>query len=81
MAKSFRLDRDLERKLEEAARVEGVPVSSVIREAVARRCDEILGRTLKARLHDVIGAVNSEGGRAARTGDAFRRLLSSRSKR
>ena len=45
MAKSFRLDPDLERRLEQAAAREGVPASALIRDAVRRRCDEILGGT------------------------------------
>lgn len=81
MPKSFRMDEDLEGKLKQAADVAGVPESVLIREAVTRRCDEILGDNLRARLADVIGAVEFGEFDARRTGEAFRRLLASRAKR
>lgn len=80
MAKSFRLDPELERALEQAARLRGVPVSALIREAVADRCREVLGRNLRTDLAEVVGVVCSEGGRGRRTGDAFRQILTSRDK-
>ncbi len=81
MAKSFRIDPVLERRLEQVAQREAVPVSVVVREAIARHCDEVLGKDLRASLVDVIGAVESGGGRARRTGRAFTEALAARSGR
>ena len=78
MAKSVRLHPELETRLKEAAAAEGVRASESIRRAIAQHCDEVLGATLRARLADVTGVVRSTGGRARRTGDAFRRVLRSR---
>jgi predicted DNA-binding protein len=76
MAKSFRLDADLERRLEAAAAREGVPESALIRDAVRRRCDEVLGRSLFDDLGDTIGALDGEGDdMSLRTGRAFTELL------
>lgn len=75
MAKSVRLGLALERRLEEAAQVEGVSVSAFIRDAVARRCDEVLSRNLRDRLGDIVGAIAGGGGVAERTGEAFKELL------
>jgi predicted DNA-binding protein len=79
MARSFRLKPELERQLELAARAKGVSVSALIREAVTRHCEEILARNLKRDLAEVIGAIETSGGRARRTGEAFREILASRS--
>ena len=73
--KSVRLDAALEAKLERAARATATSQSEFIRDALARRCDEVLGGSLAERLAPVIGIVNSSGGRAARTGSAFREVL------
>ena len=81
MAKSFRLDPDLERRIEQAAAREGVPASMLIREAVRRRCDEVLGRTLLHELGDIVGSVDIGGDRSRRTGQAFAEILRSRRKR
>lgn len=78
MPKSFRIDPVLEKRLEEAARRQAVPVSVVVREAIERHCDRVLGDDLKSRMADVIGIVHSGGGRAERTGEAFKRLLAER---
>jgi predicted DNA-binding protein len=79
--KSFRIDPVLERRLEEVARRQEVPVSVVVREAIAKHCDEVLGEDLRSRLADVIGVVHGGGGRAARTGEAFKQLLAERARR
>jgi hypothetical protein len=79
--KSVRLDPDLEAKLARAARAVAKSESEFIREAVARRCDEVLGSSLKERLAQYIGVVNSGGGRANRTGEAFKKLLLRRRKK
>ncbi len=76
--KSVRLDAELEAKLERAARALATSQSEFIREALARRCDEVLGGSLAERLAPVIGIVNSSGGRAARSGAAFREALARR---
>jgi predicted transcriptional regulator len=81
MAKSFRLDPDLERRLEQAAAREGVPASALIRDAVRRRCDEVLGGTLLNELGEIVGAIDVGGDRSRRTGEAFAELLQKRRKR
>jgi predicted transcriptional regulator len=81
MAKSFRLDPDLERRLEQAAAHEGVPASALIRDAVRRRCDEVLGGTLLNELGEIVGAIDVGGDRSLRTGEAFAELLRKRRKR
>lgn len=73
--RSVRLDEALEARLEQAAAVAGKPVSDIIRQAIEERCEAILGQRLSHRLNDVIGVVHSKGGRARRTGDAFRAAL------
>jgi Ribbon-helix-helix protein, copG family len=78
MAKSFRLDPDLERRLEQAAAREGVPASVLIRDAVRRRCEEVLGGTLLGDLGDIVGTVEIGGDRSRRSGDAFTELLRKR---
>lgn len=72
--RSVRLGQELEAQLEEAAQITGEPVSEIIREAVRRRCDEVLGGRLDRRLADVIGVV-SVGGSSRKTGRAFTSLL------
>lgn len=79
MAKSVRLGPALEARLRQAAMAEGMRASESIRKAIARHCDGVLGATLHARLSDVTGAVRSAGGRARRTGAAFKKVLRSRS--
>jgi predicted transcriptional regulator len=81
MAKSFRLDPDLERRLEQAAAREGVPASALIRDAVRRRCDEVLGGTLLNELGEIVGAIDVGSNRSRRTGEAFAELLQKRRKR
>jgi hypothetical protein len=79
--KSVRLDKNLEERLERAARALAVSQSEFLREALARRCDEVLGSSLQQRLAPVIGMVKSSGGRAERSGAAFRATLAKRRKR
>ena len=73
--RSVRLDTALEAQLEEAARLSGEPVSQIIRRAIESQCRAILGERLAPRLNDVIGVIESTGGRATRTGKAFTALL------
>jgi len=72
--RSVRLGQELEARLEEASQITGEPVSEIIREAVRRRCDEVLGGRLDRRLADVIGVV-SAGGNSRKTGRTFSELL------
>lgn len=76
--KGVRLDRDLQEKMERAARTLSLSQSEFIREALARRCDEVLGSSLSQRLASVVGIVQSSGGRSERTGEAFREILARR---
>ena len=69
--KSVRLDETMETRLREAARVTGVAPSTFIRQAIEERCERVLAGRLDLRLADVIGTVESRGGRARRTGKAF----------
>jgi hypothetical protein len=95
VAKSFRLNPELEGRLAQAARAEHVAVSDFIRQAVRERCDRVLDRTLRDELSDVIGAVGislAPGGApqiaeprqpplSERTGEAFKELLLKRAGR
>lgn len=73
--KSVRLDPEVEKQLERAAEIAGVTESEFIREAIRRQANQVLGRSLEARLGDVIGTVRSKGGRARRAHDQFGNLL------
>lgn len=75
MPKSFRLDPGLEAQLERAARAEGTSASESIRRAIAQYCEGVFGNTLHAKLADVIGVGRGGGGRARKSGEAFRRIL------
>ena len=79
--KSVRLDKGLESKLAVAARAAAMSQSEFIRDAVTRRCDEVLADSLAQRLAPVVGVVHSSGGRAANTGAAFRKALARRRQR
>jgi hypothetical protein len=52
-----------------------VTVSELVRRAVAAYVEEVARDSLRLRLSDVLGVVRSSGGRARRTGEAFRRAL------
>lgn len=78
--RSVRLDEALEGRLEKASRATGKAASEIIREGVAKRCDEILGSTLYDRIKDVIGSVAStparrRGSSARRSGKVFAGIL------
>jgi hypothetical protein len=79
--KSVRLDDNLEARLKRAARAANMSQSEFIRDALARRCREVLGDSLAERLAPVIGIVHSSGGVAARTGEAFKELLAKKRRR
>lgn len=76
--RSVRLDETLEARLEEVARLSGKPVSAIIRQAIEEHCEHILQQRLDTRLSDVVGVVNSTGGRARRSGKAFAESLQAR---
>ena len=82
MPRSFRIDPDLERRLCAVAEREGVSVSAVVREAIERHCDAVLGTSLLEQMADVIGAVEGNGEDvSSRTGEAFTDLLVERHRR
>ena len=72
MTKSVRFDPALEANLEQAARALGVSQSELIRDAVAKRCEEVLQPSLTERLGPVVGRIKTSGGRARDTGKASR---------
>ncbi len=78
--KSVRLDPDLEEHLARAARAEGVSESSFIREALRRRCGEVLNENLAKDLEElgVVGAVDLGGVSARDAGKRFTEILSAR---
>jgi predicted DNA-binding protein len=74
--RSFRIDPVLERRLREVAEREGVPVSAVVREAIERHCDAVLGTSLLEEMAEVIGIAEGDGSDySSRTGEAFTDLL------
>lgn len=78
--RSLRLDDDLEERLQQAAAVRGESLSEFIRRAV----DERARATLAESVHDfddVLGVIHGGGGRARRTGTAFRDVLAERHSR
>lgn len=76
MPRSFRIDPALERRLCEVAEREGVPVSAVVREAIEKYCDAVLGTSLLDEMADIIGSVEGTGeDLSSRTGEAFTDLL------
>jgi len=78
MPRSFRLDAELERRLREAAEKEGIAASAFIRDAISRRCDEVLERSLLDDLKDEIAIVTLPPDpyfRSDRTSDVFGDLV------
>jgi hypothetical protein len=75
MAKSVRFNHELESLLEEAAQALGVSQSTLIREAIAEKCREVLRPPLSQSLTPFIGRIKSKGGRARNSGAAFTRVL------
>jgi hypothetical protein len=76
--RSVRLDPELDRLVRRAAAREGTSVSEFLRRAAIERAHRTLNERPGEWLADVIGAVRSDGGRAARTGEAFTDLLTRR---
>ena len=76
MPRSFRIDPVLERRLCEVAEREGVPVSAVVREAIERHCNAVLGTSLLEEMADIIGVVEGDGtDLSSRTGEEFTDML------
>ncbi|HZO28075.1 MAG TPA: ribbon-helix-helix protein, CopG family [Chloroflexota bacterium] len=76
MPRSFRIDPELERRLCEVAEREGMPVSAVVREAIEKHCDAVLGTSLLDLMADYIGIAEGTGeDLSSRTGEAFTDLL------
>jgi len=71
---SLRLDPDLDEKLRRAASVSGESVSEFIRRAAEERADNTLGEHPSGHFDDVAGVVHGGGGRARRSGEAFREV-------
>ena len=61
MPRSFRIDPVLERRLCQVAEREGVPVSAVVREAIEKHCDAVLGTSLLDLMGDYIGIGEGSG--------------------
>jgi hypothetical protein len=79
--KSVRLDPELEGRLQRAAAIRGESLSEFIRRAAAERADATLVVGNGADLADVVGVVHGGGGRARRTGEAFRKVVAEHSPR
>jgi predicted transcriptional regulator len=75
---SVRLDSDLEARLKRAAQALDMSPSDFIRDALVRRCEQVLQESLAERLAPVIGIIESPGGRAVQTGAAFGRAVARR---
>lgn len=73
--KSVRLDARTEARLREAARLARVSESRIIREAVAKHTDALLGNRLDYQMADLIGSVASSWPTADRAHEAFGELL------
>jgi predicted DNA-binding protein len=81
MSKSVRFSHEQEALLQEAADVLGVSQSKLIREAITEKCREVLRPPLAQSLAPLIGRIKSKGGRARKTGVAYKRsLLENRAK-
>jgi hypothetical protein len=74
--KSVRLDPVLKARLSAAAAREQVTESEFIRDAIARRADEVLGApSIYDQIRDVIGSVHGGGGAAERADEVMEELL------
>lgn len=79
--RSLRLDPDLDKKVRRAAAAKGESVSEFLRRAAADRAEETLAGHSSERFADVAGVIHGGGGRARRTGPAFRESLAEDRKR
>lgn len=72
MQVSVRIDQQLQTQLRAIADSEGISVSEVVRRAVVRYVES--SGSLRLQLEDVIGSIESGGGRASRSGETFKRI-------
>ncbi len=79
--KSVRLDGELETRLRRAAELAGISESEFIRQAIDERATATLGGSLEDQLAGLVGAIRSEGGRAAAAHQRFGDLLRKRTGR
>jgi hypothetical protein len=79
--RALRIDSELDARLRRAAEITDTSVSEFIRRAAADRADDVLGDRPSEVLSDVLGSIHGGGGRARRTGDAFRDVLAERRRR
>lgn len=75
----MRLEPELDDKVRRAAARRGETVSEFLRHAAEACADETLKESPIDRFADVTGAVHGGGGRASRTGEAFRKALARKS--
>ena len=59
--KSVRLTAAQVERLERAAHAAGMRSSELIRDAIERRCDDVLGKSLSSDLAGYVGVLNSSG--------------------
>lgn len=79
---TVRLDRRLRERLRRTALATAQTESELIREALARRCDEVLAGRRDDPLADLIGAVRGDGsGYSRRTSAAFGDALAGEARR
>lgn len=79
--RSLRLDEELEARIEQAAAMRGESVSEFLRRAAAERVDLTFRADPIVEWADVLGVVHGGGGRARRTGAAFREALAKSTRR
>lgn len=73
--KSLRIEPELAERLERAAAAAGETLSEFIRKASAHRADVVLSAEPVVEWSDVIGVIHGGGGKARRSGAAFRELV------
>jgi len=73
MQLSVRVDQQLLAQLKAIADAEDISLSEALRRAITRYVEES-NDSLSLRLSDIIGSVDSSGGRANKSGEAFKRL-------
>ncbi len=73
--RSVRLDEDTERRIRDAAKLEGLSVSEFLRRAASERAERTLSHSAHDRLADVLGVVQGGSNQARQTGAAFAEVL------
>jgi hypothetical protein len=79
--RSLRLDDEFEARIEQAAAMRGESVSEFLRRAAADRVELTFRADPIVEWSDVLGVVHGGGGRARRTGAAFRDVLAESTQR